>query len=154
MSSDCNMPCSGKSGNRISLYKYSSTVSTTSTVSWTSLGRYTDSVNARTLNNGISFSSASLTIVSCQSACGTAGWTYAGVEYSVHVACFKSSLLTTVKQECWCSSALSSPGAKASSEDCNMAGTGASSQVCGGSSRVFIYQASSSTRRRRLYPNP
>ncbi|KAJ7118883.1 WSC domain-containing protein [Mycena epipterygia] len=141
-SSDCNMKCSGGAGdvcgggNRISVYKANS-VATAPTLNWSYLGCYQD-YSPRTLNNGISFASAALTIQSCQSACGAAGYHYAGVEYS---------------QECWCSSAITSGVLQASSTDCNMPCTGASGQKCGGGNRISLYMATTaSSRRRRLHP--
>ncbi|KAJ7091081.1 glycosyl hydrolase family 71-domain-containing protein [Mycena epipterygia] len=141
-SGDCNMKCSGGAGdvcgagNRISVYKASS-VAAAPTLSWSSLGCYQD-YSPRTLNNGINFSSASLTIQTCQAACGAAGYHYAGVEYS---------------QECWCSSAITSGVSTAASGDCNMPCTGASGTTCGGGNRIWIYVASTtSAKRRRLHP--
>ncbi|KAJ7434682.1 glycosyl hydrolase family 71-domain-containing protein [Mycena latifolia] len=82
--SGCDMTCSGAPGDvcggsyRISLYKASTVLELP--------GCYQD-YSPRTLNNGISFTSATLTIQRCQVACGAAGYRYAGVEYSVR---FKS----------------------------------------------------------------
>ncbi|KAJ7697830.1 glycosyl hydrolase family 71-domain-containing protein [Mycena rosella] len=142
MASGCNMACSGASsdacggGNRISLYKASS-VAVAPTLTWTSLGCYQD-YSPRTLNNGINFASTTLTIQSCQSACGAAGYHYAGVEYA---------------QECWCASGITSGVAQAASGECNMACPGAAGQKCGGGNRISLYKATvTSARRRGLHP--
>ncbi|KAJ7479209.1 glycosyl hydrolase family 71-domain-containing protein [Mycena latifolia] len=138
--SGCDMTCSGAPGDvcggsyRISLYK-ASTVVTPSALSWSYLGCYQD-YSPRTLNNGISFTSATLTIQRCQVACGAAGYRYAGVEYS---------------QECWCSSAITSGAVQASSKECDMSCTGASGQTCGGGNRISLYMATTSSKRKRLH---
>ncbi|KAJ7176173.1 WSC domain-containing protein [Mycena crocata] len=135
------MKCSGKAtdicggGNRISVYKYSLNTPAP-TLSWSYLGCYPDANSQRTLNNGISFSSQSLTVESCQSACGAAGYKYAGVEYS---------------QECWCASSITA-GVSTTNSGCNMACTGAAGQICGGGNRISIYLATNASRRRRLRP--
>jgi hypothetical protein len=92
--------------------------------SWKSLGCYTDSTTARALpvsgpvNGG-------MTISGCQASCKKLGFAYAGVEYST---------------ECWCGSVIGGRQTKTYDRDCNMACSGASSQMCGGGNRISIYQ--------------
>jgi glucan endo-1,3-alpha-glucosidase len=101
-SSSCNMACAGDSSNicggnyAINIYQVkasgttssssSTTASATSSASAsaTSLGCYTDS--STRLLNGVAVDSSSLTPSQCQTYCANAGYTYAGVEYSIQVS--------------------------------------------------------------------
>ena len=97
---DCNMACSGDSGqacgagNRIFIYSYGEASSTTSaptstttssapSSTWTSLGCYMDS-NDRTLA-AYTTTSNSMTNGLCQSTCNSRGYTYAGTEYGMPI---------------------------------------------------------------------
>lgn len=65
-----------------------STVTTTTqsvgTSGWTFLGCYSDSVNARTLKNGLQVpgGASAMTVELCEATCIAAGYVLAGVEYS------------------------------------------------------------------------
>lgn len=91
-SAQCNMACAGNSAetcggpNRLDLYQYgSSTPPTGGPKKWNLLGCYTDSVSARTLSTAqtIPNGPGTLTVEICQSLCQNAGYSLAGVEYSV-----------------------------------------------------------------------
>lgn len=110
------------SSNRLSMYQYvsdapsssfscsassttpsptiSSTTSSTlaasafpSTAGWSSIGRYNDSVNARTLMNAQYDSANTMSTEQCTVTCKAAGFTLAGTEYSGE--CCKSGFPTT-----------------------------------------------------------
>jgi hypothetical protein len=51
---------------------------------WTSLGCYSDNVSGRALPNGepVPGGTNSMTNEACQTACGNAGYSYAGTEYA------------------------------------------------------------------------
>lgn len=93
--SDCNMACNGDdsedcgASNRLTVYQYNGTtalgpVENPGPDGWTSLGCYTDSTAARTLTHQVSTDggAADMTIALCTSACGSAGYKYAGAEYA------------------------------------------------------------------------
>jgi glucan 1,3-beta-glucosidase len=111
------MPCAGNSAeicggpNRLDLYSYQGIAASTTTAKptsqttspaapttssglrgWTFLGCYTDSVSARTLiwAQTIPNGPLTLTVEVCQALCQNAGYTLAGVEYSVE--CCASNL--------------------------------------------------------------
>ncbi|GFZ47912.1 hypothetical protein JCM24511_05659 [Saitozyma sp. JCM 24511] len=133
----CDMTCQGNTNeycggsNRLSLYGFNTSAPATSPppsgLSWTSLGCYNDSVQARVLSYQMTLSST--TIESCTSSCASSGFAYAGVEYS---------------DECYCDSSIRNNGALQSS-GCVMTCSGNSSEICGGSDRLNIYQAVNST---------
>ncbi|RFU31980.1 hypothetical protein B7463_g4374, partial [Scytalidium lignicola] len=101
---------------------------------WSSLGCYTDSVNARSLSYaaGVPGGPTAMTVELCESTCLAAGYSYAGVEYA---------------DECYCGNALQNGGAPApdGNAGCNMACDGNSGETCGGANRLNLYQYSSST---------
>lgn len=101
-SSSCNYACQGSSSQTCGGFyaagvyqlKATSTTSSSSSSSPTatasssasSLGCYTDSGNPRLLTGPEKDYSGSLTPAICQSYCGSAGYTYAGVEYGYQVS--------------------------------------------------------------------
>ncbi len=67
-----------------------------------------------------------MTVELCVSACASAGFLLAGVEYS---------------QECWCDNTVHSGGpAPDGNVGCNMACKGNALETCGGSNRLNVYQ--------------
>jgi WSC domain len=146
MASGCSMACQGNSseicggGNRLTVYNYtrpSSTASSSSSLAvatpstvpppgWNFLGCYTDQVGVRTLGIGIGVSGG-MTVEKCVAACAAASYPLAGVEYA---------------QECYCDTAFRNGGGPApdGSAGCNMACQGNSSETCGGSNRLDVYQ--------------
>ena len=139
---DCSMPCKGNTseicgnGNRLSVYTTGGSTSVSPATNpgpagWSSLGCYTDSTSTRSLRYGQSVSAGSdaMTVAQCTNACGAAGYSLAGVEYA---------------RECYCDSQIQNQAAKADT-GCDMTCTGNSSEYCGGSNRLNIYQASGSS---------
>jgi hypothetical protein len=100
---------------------------------WGYIGCYTDSTAARTLTTGMAVNggASSMTVNSCLTACKGSGFTYAGVEYA---------------NECYCGNAISNGGGPASdgSAGCSMTCAGNSSEFCGGSNRLNVYQLGAS----------
>ncbi|KAF2170893.1 hypothetical protein M409DRAFT_35857, partial [Zasmidium cellare ATCC 36951] len=139
--SDCSMPCTGNSseicgnGNRLSVYYNGNTYTGPSTnpgpPGWTYLACYTDSGNARTLrtSQGVSAGADNLTIAECTDACKSAGYGMAGVEYA---------------RECWCDDAIQN-GATVAQSGCDMTCTGNSTEYCGGSNRINVYQVANAS---------
>ncbi|KAK6600464.1 WSC domain-containing protein [Botrytis cinerea] len=140
----CNMPCNGNASeicggsSRLSLYDLNNAIVslptlTTSSIpvptftgapsGWVPLGCYNDSVNARTLTTQIySIAGASMSVDACLSACILGGYRLSGVEYG---------------SECYCDHEIENYGAPATG--CNMACGGNSTQFCGGSGRMNLY---------------
>jgi WSC domain len=123
---DCNMICNGNSSeycggpNRLNMYTTKS-----APTAWTALGCYTDSVAARTLTTAEY--PGTMTVELCTSACKSAGYIYAGVEYG---------------GECYCGNSFSNGGGPApdGSAGCNMACAGNAQETCGGSNRLNVFQ--------------
>lgn len=94
---DCNMGCSGNSSescggpNRLTVFMKQPPVINPGPPGWGSMGCYVDSTSARTLSVGTSVpgGAANMSIANCVTACGNAGYTFAGTEYSQE--CCKSS---------------------------------------------------------------
>ncbi|GFZ50872.1 Endo-1,3-alpha-glucanase agn1 [Saitozyma sp. JCM 24511] len=140
-SSSCNYACQGSSSQTCGGFyaagvyqlKATSTTSSSSSSSPTatasssasSLGCYTDSGNPRLLTGPEKDYSGSLTPAICQSYCGSAGYTYAGVEYGY---------------QCWCGNSYDSTK-KTSDSSCTYKCAGDSSQVCGGSYLLNLYKS-------------
>lgn len=92
---DCNMPCSGNStescggSGRLTVFKYNSTTPLGPAINQGVLGYgevdcYVDSAGARTLGVGtqVDGGAANMTVANCVSACSSAGYSFAGVEYA------------------------------------------------------------------------
>ncbi|KFY47208.1 hypothetical protein V495_02060 [Pseudogymnoascus sp. VKM F-4514 (FW-929)] len=88
-----------------------------------SLGCYTEAIDARALTGNSYSSTTAMTAEACIAFC--AGSKYVGVEYA---------------SECYCGSTLSSGSAPAPSGDCALTCPGNRWEVCGGSSRLNLYQ--------------
>lgn len=136
---DCNMACSGNSTeqcggpNRLNIFTSGKVApagpgTNPGPAGWLFLGCYTDAVNARTLTTGVATTGGqgALTVALCTSACKTAGYTLAGMEYS---------------GECYCGNSFSNGGGPAPDglTGCNMPCNGNSSEYCGGSNRLNVY---------------
>jgi hypothetical protein len=138
--SECNMTCTRNASefcggsNRLNIYQFIPTMSTisTTTLSFISIGCYTDLTSNRTLGFVGDFPGAhgNMTIDPCQGACQNAGYVFAGVEFG---------------DECWCDNVIRGIGAPTSSSDCNMPCSGNASETCGGSNRINIYQLTPAT---------
>ncbi|KAL0950804.1 hypothetical protein HGRIS_007569 [Hohenbuehelia grisea] len=131
---DCHMPCSGNgnqacgAGDRLNLFHNGgSAPKTAETVNgFTYQGCFTDSVASRTLPTRLDLGSAA-TIEKCVSACGGAGFSFAGLEFG---------------DECWCGNNTGS-SQKADPATCNMTCKGNGKQICGGGDRLTLYKATS-----------
>jgi len=152
---DCNFVCPGNqyeycgAGNRLELYlkngkvassistiKSATTATTPITVTtasasatgfptgWSYQGCYVDGANGRILNHQQA-DNQELTQQSCVKACASAGYTIAGMEYSV---------------QCFCDNAIYNGGVLAAVQsDCNDPCSGDSSEICGGGNRLTLY---------------
>jgi hypothetical protein len=91
---------------------------------WTYQGCYIDGVNGRILNDQLPDNQA-LTVQSCIGACAAAGYTIAGMEYSV---------------QCFCSNVIYDGGALSPTQgDCNMPCGGNAAEICGAGNRMSLY---------------
>ncbi|KAI4719470.1 WSC-domain-containing protein [Aureobasidium sp. EXF-10727] len=99
----------------------------TSSLKWQYVGCGTDNTGSRTLNSA-STSSNSMTIESCISFCSGKGYTYAGLEYA---------------SQCYCGNSVASDRAPQNGilGNCFSPCAGDSSEYCGGSSALSIYQS-------------
>ncbi|KAL5888685.1 hypothetical protein ACKVWC_003943 [Pyricularia oryzae] len=86
-------------------------------------GCYTSVSNPDTLPFRAEVPRANMTVEKCQAACKGNGYRFAGLEYY---------------GECRCGSFIG--GSKVDESDCKLACTGDKSQVCGGNSRISIYE--------------
>jgi hypothetical protein len=123
-----NTPCSGNSAqfcggpNLIQIYKGTPSPQNVTTSSFTNGGCVADNNNnVRTLPVPIT-SSNSMTPASCKASC--VGYTYYGVEYG---------------QECWCGNTFAA--GTVVSYSCSYACTGDSTQICGGSNALNMYNS-------------
>lgn len=102
----------------------SSTAAATSSTAWTYYG-CANETTGRALSAG-GTASSDMTIEKCQAYCLSKSQPVAGLEYST---------------ECYCGLGLS-PGSTVNQTGCSMPCGGNSSQVCGGSNRLSVYQYS------------
>jgi WSC domain len=131
----CDMVCNGNSSeycggpNRLNVY--AQPYVPPPPAGWNALGCYTDAQASRTLNT-TEYLNTAMTIEVCTSACKTAGFMYAGVEYA---------------DECYCGNALQNGGGPApdGSAGCNMPCNGNSLETCGGSNRLNLFLATNTT---------
>ncbi|PQE05807.1 WSC domain-containing protein [Rutstroemia sp. NJR-2017a BVV2] len=132
---DCKMPCSGNSSepcggpSRLNLFWNGKAPPQTNpgTGLWNFSGCYTEGQGGRTLVYQEATSNASQMSVSlCTSACAAAGYNLAGLEYAT---------------ECWCGNSLSNGGVLAPEgiSGCSTLCSGNSSEYCGGTNRLDIY---------------
>ena len=125
----CNMPCTGDSSqacggpNRLSVYNNPSAMVSTNPgpPGWSSTGCWQDNVQSRVLGYRANVA-GDMTVQKCITACYAAGFNNAGVEYAA---------------ECWCGTSVTGgrPGIS-----CNMVCSGNSSEYCGGSANINLYQ--------------
>ncbi|KAJ3942105.1 uncharacterized protein N0V96_007596 [Colletotrichum fioriniae] len=78
-----------------------------------------------------------MSVLQCTNACQAAGYSLAGVEYS---------------SECYCDNQLRNTGS-AGFDGCNMLCSGNSSEYCGGSNRINVYQASAKPKTPSVLPS-
>lgn len=99
--------------------------SSSSASTWTTLGCFTDSTAGRTLDKAGYGDDSAMTTKSCASYCKL--YQYFGTEYS---------------RECFCGNSInpSSMNASNPAQSCNMQCTGDSTQTCGGSGYLNLYQ--------------
>ncbi|PVH81496.1 copper radical oxidase [Cadophora sp. DSE1049] len=133
---DCNVACSGNAtepcggGNRLNLFWNGQTGPTTNPGPglWAFSGCYTEGTTGRTLDHGLAVvgGSNNMSVSNCVTACQTAGYSLAGVEYS---------------GECYCDNAISNGGTLAPEgvSGCSMLCNGNFSEYCGGPSRLDVY---------------
>jgi hypothetical protein len=135
---DCAMPCAGDATavcggpNRLSLYGTSETAPEVApyphdppVTETTYAGCWTEVEGVRALSGASGFSATAMTTAGCGTYCLNSGFTWFGLEYGA---------------ECYCGGALSVNSTSALEADCNMACTGAATEVCGGSNRLSVYQ--------------
>ncbi|KAL4076636.1 glyoxal oxidase [Scleroderma yunnanense] len=147
--SDCDMTCAGNSSeycggpNRLNLYNYTGTLTTSSTGgggneltsgpapvksglagNWTYGGCYVDNVNGRVLGNELD--NSTMTVESCIAYCSSSNFTIAGIEYST---------------QCFCGNYLVNGATTAPDSDCNMACGGNPSEACGAGNRLSVYSS-------------
>ena len=126
-STACTVACAGNSqevcGGSWALSVFDNTLisgSATGTLgaTYSSLGCFADSTSARTFQ-GYSTSSSSMTIESCASTCSSQGFAFSGTEYGSECRCSSYAPITT-------------------STACNMACSGANSEICGGPNAMSV----------------
>ncbi|OKL57192.1 hypothetical protein UA08_07338 [Talaromyces atroroseus] len=130
---DCNMPCGGDStetcggANILSVYTNNNYVTPGGATipGYQYLGCYNDTAAARSLSSTYTYSS-NMTVDACATFCN--GATYFGVEYY---------------SECYCGETLAADSAKQPVTDCSYPCSGDSSEFCGGSDRLDLYQLGS-----------
>lgn len=133
---DCDATCKGdpleKCGGslRLSLYGTASTAPAVTgyphnppVTAYSYVGCYSEV--DRTLPSKRGWSPTSMTIGSCGNFCRDSGYLVFGLEYS---------------QECWCASAIHQNSTQLLDGACDFACSGASTEVCGGSNKLSIYQ--------------
>ncbi|KJA23963.1 hypothetical protein HYPSUDRAFT_201077 [Hypholoma sublateritium FD-334 SS-4] len=130
IASGCNMTCTGNSaeicGGANAINVFSLNTSPPPPTGWTSAGCYSDTPTSRTLKVASFTSVTDMTLEACAAFCTPAGYEFFGVEFS---------------RECYCDNVIESPGAIETDGGCNMPCTGNSAEICGGSSRINIYQS-------------
>lgn len=87
--------------------------------------------NVRALSGGQSEALSNMTVSTCINYCNNNSYTFAGLEYT---------------RECYCANYISTFSTHIPDSDCNLACEGNSSQWCGGSLRLSVYQKQSSTK--------
>ncbi|KAF5021880.1 hypothetical protein F66182_6071 [Fusarium sp. NRRL 66182] len=93
---------------------------------WSYLGCFVDNVARRALDGPVRYDNTNLTAENCVAHCASAGFAFAGMEYSV---------------ECFCGS--KRPTTKTSEADCSMSCSGDSEQPCGAGDRLTVFGKSS-----------
>ncbi|GFP60137.1 WSC domain-containing protein ARB_07867 [Trichoderma asperellum] len=90
---------------------------------YSSIGCYTEATDARALANFID--TTNKTVADCIEACKADSYIYAGLEYG---------------GECWCDNSFAKGSVLAPIGDCGMTCNGNSTEFCGGSDRLNVYQ--------------
>ncbi|KAK4220709.1 WSC domain-containing protein [Podospora fimiseda] len=126
---DCSFSCPGDltqdcgAGNRLNLYTRAAALP--SFTSYGYRGCFSEPVGARALPNLYQRSATNMTIEACASFCIGGGYTLFGLEYY---------------EECFCSQRLTTGTLPAPEADCRFPCTGNSQQICGGDSRLNVYE--------------
>lgn len=131
--SECNFPCAGASdepcggSNRMNVFTngVAPPMENPGVNGYHSLGCYTDSQTARTLSTYLPVSDGIVFVRGCTEMCQQRGFSYCGVEYG---------------KECYGGSAILNGGQQADPASCDMRCTGNSTEKCGGSNRINLYQ--------------
>ncbi|KAK3940061.1 glyoxal oxidase-like protein [Diplogelasinospora grovesii] len=131
--SDCSSPCKGNAsepcggGSRLTLFYSTQPVGpqpNPGVNGFSYIGCYSEGTNGRALAYGLGgVPGANMTVSKCTAGCLAAGYILAGVEYG---------------GECYCGNTIANGGAPATS-GCNMVCNGNSSEICGGPSRLNVY---------------
>lgn len=132
--SDCSFPCAGASGepcgagDRLNIFTngVAPAVENPGVNGYTSLGCYTDNVQARTLSTFEPTSDGLVFVRGCTEICASNGFKYAGVEYG---------------QECFCGNDILNGAQSAPASECNMPCNANKTETCGGSNRINLYSS-------------
>ncbi|KAI2789285.1 hypothetical protein POX_e07315 [Penicillium oxalicum] len=92
------------------------------TLSWKSLGCYSDSTSARALSTAVQNPGG--TVETCQSLCESGGFTFAGMEFGT---------------QCFCGTAILNDAAVIDSSACNTPCPQNPAEICGGSNALSMY---------------
>lgn len=95
---------------------------------YASIGCYTEATTGRALPNGFTMPAGNKNVATCIAGCAGRSFIYAGLEYG---------------QECWCGNAFSAGSVPAPAADCKIACVDNKAELCGGNSRLNVYQAGS-----------
>ncbi|KAH8814939.1 WSC domain-containing protein, partial [Xylogone sp. PMI_703] len=87
--------------------------------------------NVRALSGGPTESLDDMTIATCINFCGNNSYTFAGLEYT---------------KECYCANYISTFSTHLPDSDCNLPCAGNTTQICGGSLRLSVYQKQTSNK--------
>ncbi|KAK8872836.1 glyoxal oxidase [Apiospora arundinis] len=129
--SSCNTPCDGNKTQScggpgwLSLYSNPANAGPGPNLGvpgWTSLGCYSEGNGGRTLGYQAN-TAGNNSALTCTAACKTAGYKYAGTEYS---------------DQCFCGNSFQNGGAPATT-GCGMVCTGNQTEICGGPDRLNVY---------------
>lgn len=137
--SACNMACTADNtelcggAQAINIYQSGPSVVTKPVVpaGWAALPCFTDSVYNRVLSQSINLGTSN-TVESCITACGNAGYGFAGVEYS---------------DQCFCGNEVDNSPAPVDNSygsvpvGCDMGCTGSIGETCGGAQFINLYQS-------------
>jgi hypothetical protein len=125
-----SMPSTGSSGGSPNSVTVKNDKGSSET--WTYQGCYTDLIPDRNTRSLASWGRGDSS-TSCANNCYSAGYTIAGTEYGGQCFCGNTITSTTKKDD----------------SDCNTACAGASSEMCGGASRLSIYAKGGTTLNKR-----
>ncbi|KAF4423475.1 WSC domain-containing protein [Colletotrichum fructicola] len=147
--SDCNFACTGDStepcgaGDRLNVFTTTAAAAAGPGVNpgpagWASLGCYNDNIPGRILayRTGVAAGDSLMSVLQCTTACKTAGFSYAGVQYS---------------SECYCDNQILSTAASGQA-GCNMLCSGNSTEYCGGGNFINVYKSSAAPKTASAVP--